>query len=117
MSRQSQDLQDVVELSALLSALALPREERQVSKNKHLAQGLGKSSCIEFQGVSETLPKSNFEPLEHSVYEGRRRLGRYVRIAPTWYAAFDAEDRPLGEFSRSQDAYKAVVAISAGGAR
>jgi hypothetical protein len=53
-----------------------------------------------------------FEPLEHSVYEGRRRLGCYVRIAPTWYAAFDAEDRPLGEFSGPQDAYTAVAAIS-----
>jgi len=58
-----------------------------------LAEGLGKSSCIEFQGVSATLPKPHFELLEHSVYEGRRRLGRYIRIAPTWYAAFDAEDR------------------------
>ena len=50
--------------------MALPRGERQVSKSKYLAQGLGKSSCIEFQGVSETLPKPNFEPLEHSVKAG-----------------------------------------------
>jgi hypothetical protein len=94
--------------------ISFPREGRQVSGSKHLADDLGKSGCIEFQSVSATDPKPNFEPLEHSVYEGRRRLGRYVRIAPTWYAAFDAEDRPLGEFSRPQDACKAVVAISQG---
>jgi hypothetical protein len=98
--------------SKSLKFLALPGEQRQVSSNKHLADGLGKSGCIEFQRVSATDPKSNFEPLEHSVYEGRRRLGRYVRIAPTWYAAFDAEDRPLGEFSRPKDAYTAIAAIS-----
>jgi hypothetical protein len=73
---------------------------------------LEKSSCIEFQSISAIDPKPNFEPLEHSVYEGRRRLGRYAQIAPTWYAAFDAEDRSLGEFSRRQDAYAAVAAIS-----
>jgi len=95
-----------------LKSLALPREQRQVSSDKYLAEGLGKSGCIDFQRVSATDPKPNFEPLEHSVYEARRRLGHYVRIAPTWYAAFDAVDRPSGEFSRPKDAYAAIAAIS-----
>lgn len=55
--------------------MALPRGERQSSKNKHLAGGLGKSRCIEFQGFSALDPKPKFEPLHHSVYEGRERLG------------------------------------------
>jgi hypothetical protein len=67
------------------------------------------------QRVAPAKQNAEFEPLEHSVYEGRRRLGRYLRIAPTWYAAYDAEDRPLGEFSRPQDAYAAVSGISGGG--
>ena len=49
-----------------------------------------------------------FEPLEHSVYFGRERLGRYSRIGLKLYAAFDAKDRLLGEFKRRKDAYAAV---------
>jgi hypothetical protein len=49
-----------------------------------------------------------FEPLEHSVYLGRERLGRYSRIGPKLYAAFDTDDRLLGEFKRRKDAYAAV---------
>lgn len=67
-----------------------------------------------------------FEPLEHSVYLGRERLGRYSRISPKLYAAFDASDRLLGEFKKRKDAYTAVSiassatnskALSAKGAR
>ena len=75
---------------------------------------LGKVGCIDFQSVSAALPKQEFEPLEHSVYEGRRHLGRYVRIGATLFAAYDAEGRPLGEFSRLHDAYAAVSCISEG---
>jgi hypothetical protein len=78
------------------------------------------STRLKGKGNSGALPNprlAEFEPLDHSVYDGRRRLGRYVRIAPIWYAAYDAEDRPLGEFSRRQDAYAAVAGISAGGAQ
>ena len=50
----------------------------------------------------------DFEPLEHSVYYGRQRLGRYVRIAKKLYAAFDALDRPLGNFKKPRQAYAAV---------
>ena len=38
------------------------------------------------------------KPIEHSVYLGRERLGRYVRIDRKRYKAFDARDRPLGNF-------------------
>jgi hypothetical protein len=51
---------------------------------------------------------AEFEPLEHSVYFGRERLGRYSRIGPKLYAAFDADDRLLGKFKRRKDAYAAV---------
>lgn len=36
-----------------------------------------------------------FEPLYHSVYNGRHRLGHYVRIALRQYAAYDARNRLL----------------------
>ncbi len=57
---------------------------------------------------SANLPQAEFEPLEHSVYLGRERLGRYSRIGQKLYAAFDAKDRLLGRFKRLKDAYAAV---------
>ena len=47
-------------------------------------------------------------PLENSVYLGRERLGRYSRIGQKLYAAFDGNDRLLGQFKRRKDAYAAV---------
>jgi hypothetical protein len=47
---------------------------------------------------------SEFEPLEHSVYIGRLRLGRYVRVGLSQYAAYDADDRP---FAKRTDALAA----------
>jgi hypothetical protein len=52
--------------------------------------------------------EAEFEPLEHSVYSGRQRLGRYARIGSQKYAAYDAGDRHLGEFKSRRDAYLAV---------
>ena len=88
---------------------------------KHLAL----AETIENPDVSRCLSQSNvsafdlirdqqleFEPLEHSVYLGRERLGRYSRIGPKLYAAFDAEDRFLGEFKKRKDAYAAVSVAS-----
>jgi hypothetical protein len=37
-------------------------------------------------------------PIEHSVYIGRRRLGRYVQTDRKKFKAFAADDRPLGTF-------------------
>jgi len=57
---------------------------------------------------STTLQQPEFEPLEHSVYLGRERLGGYSRIGQKLYAAFDAKDRLLGQFKRPKDAYAAI---------
>jgi hypothetical protein len=57
--------------------------------------------------------KLDFEPLEHSVYCGRQRLGRYVRIAARRYAAYDSHDRLLGDFKKRKDAW-AAVSLNAG---
>jgi hypothetical protein len=66
--------------------------------NKLLAGNLGKSSCVEYQSLSAPFPKPKFEPLFHSVYIGRERLGRYVQTDRNKYKAFDANDQPLGNF-------------------
>jgi hypothetical protein len=50
-----------------------------------------------------------FDPVDHSVYDGRDRLGRYSRISATTYAAFAADDAPLGEFRGRRAAYQAVL--------
>ena len=50
----------------------------------------------------------HFEPVEHSVYSGRERLGRYLRTAPRRFAAYDAADRPLGIFKKQKDACAAI---------
>jgi hypothetical protein len=52
--------------------------------------------------------KAKFEPLEHSVYYGRQRLGRYARVGPKKYASYDADDRLLGEFKSRKEAFLAV---------
>jgi hypothetical protein len=36
--------------------------------------------------------------IQHAVYIGRERLGRYVQVGPRKYKAFDAKDQPLGNF-------------------
>ena len=62
-----------------------------------------------------TLPKRDFEPLEHSVYVGRQRLGRYERLAKARYAAYDANNRSLGRFKKLADAQKAFDRLAGGG--
>jgi hypothetical protein len=81
---------------------------------KHLSSGetIGipdVSPCLS-QVVVSLAPDKNpdFEPLEHSVYNGRQRLGRYVRIAARRYAAYDSHDRLLGDFKKRKDAYTAI---------
>ena len=98
-----------------MKSLALPRGELHLSEIKRLAGNLGEFAGIDLQSLSGADPKPKFEALEHSVYSGRQRLGRYCRIAPHLYAAFDAEDRPLGNFEAARVAYAAVV--GAGGSR
>lgn len=52
--------------------------------------------------------KAEFPPLDHSVYLGRKRLGRYVRVGLKLYAAYDADNRHLGNFTARRAAYQAV---------
>ncbi|WP_298884376.1 hypothetical protein [uncultured Bradyrhizobium sp.] len=94
--------------------MALPRGERHSNSSNSLADNLGQQAGIDVQSVSGAIPKPEFEPLNHSVYFGRQRLGRYTRIALKRYAAFDAEDRPLGEFSLPGDAFWAVAVFGEG---
>ncbi|MHC2291715.1 hypothetical protein [Bradyrhizobium barranii] len=89
--------------------LALPRGERHICKTNGLADNLGQSSVIETQSVSGSAPKPDFEPLERSVYFGRERLGHYSRVGERLYAAYDADNRPLGEFEAIRAAYAAVA--------
>jgi hypothetical protein len=41
---------------------------------------------------------AQLKPIEHSLYLGRERLGRYVQMDRKRFKAFDALDRPLGNF-------------------
>jgi hypothetical protein len=52
-----------------------------------------------------------FEPVEHSVYIGRQRLGHYVRIGVRRYAAYDLRNRLLGSFTKRADALAAIDGI------
>lgn len=45
-----------------------------------------------------------------SVYLGRRRLGRFVRLGRQEYLAFDQQDRPLGNFRRLKQTLRAIRA-------
>ena len=49
-----------------------------------------------------------FESLYHSVYDGRQRLGHYVRISAKRYAAYDASDRFIGKFASKRAAFVEV---------
>lgn len=78
--------------------MALPRGEAHTNQANGLAADLGKSTSIETQRVSDARPKPKFDSLEHSVYLGRQRLGRYVQTDRKKFKAFDANDRLLGNF-------------------
>jgi hypothetical protein len=95
--------------------MALPRGERQIKKFNDLAENLGNSHGIEFQGVSASLPKQKFEPLGHSIYVDRLRLGRYERIGNRKYAAYDANDRLLARFTKLGNARRAFDRLAHGG--
>jgi hypothetical protein len=67
------------------------------------------SPCLSQANVSLAAHiKPDFEPLEHSVYSGRQRLGRYVRIRPRRYVAYDSRDRLLGNFKKRKEAWSAI---------
>ena len=67
------------------------------------------SPCLSHSLVSGGVSgEQDHEPVDHSVYSGRQRLGRYVRIALKQYEAFDSVDRPLGKFSSRVKAWSAI---------
>ena len=51
--------------------------------------------------------------IEHSVYCGRERLGRYVQTGRELFEAFDSEDRALGIF-KTREAAWAAIGVAAG---
>ena len=52
------------------------------------------------------------EPREYSVYIGRERLGRLVRLGKRTFEAFDHNDRALGAFCKQKIALAAISAAS-----
>lgn len=57
-------------------------------------------------------PAKPFEPIRHSVYIGRTKLGRYSQTAKRRIEARDAKDRLLGIFASRA---KALAAIRSAG--
>lgn len=60
-----------------------------------------------------SLDNDEFPPLDHSVYLGRKRLGRYFRAGRRLYAAYDDDDEHLGNFKTRRAAYQAVTSAAA----
>lgn len=82
---------------------------------KDLSDELSRSASIEaLREISERVP---VEPVEHAVYEGRKFVGRYSRISPKNYEAFNADGVSLGEFRGRRQAYGAIVRSADSGAR
>jgi len=67
--------------------------------------GLGTARAVRSKDVPQHI---KFKLLEHSVYIGRERLGRYVQTDRKKYKAFDANNRPLGNFRVRERALAAI---------
>jgi hypothetical protein len=52
--------------------------------------------------------RERLKAVEHSLYFGRERLGRYVQLGHKRFKAFDADDRPLGKFCSRTRALAAI---------
>ncbi len=52
--------------------------------------------------------KKKFEPIERSLYLGRRRLGSFTQIEARKYRSFDANHRSLGTFATWAKALAAI---------
>ncbi len=57
------------------------------------------------------------KPIEHSVYIGRERLGRYLQNGPKKFKAFDANGRLLGNFRVRKRMLTAIRKAAARSAR
>jgi hypothetical protein len=60
------------------------------------------------KAASDSQKRSEWKPIEHSVYLGRERLGGYVQIDRKRFKVFDAIDRPLGNFRVRARALSAI---------
>jgi hypothetical protein len=81
-----------------------------------------KRSRLDHGNLGHSLGRADraFEPLAHTVYEGRSRLGRYelVQVSPVKrYAAYDARNRLLGRFQTRKAAWAAIRRAAAKGGR
>jgi hypothetical protein len=88
---------------------------KPASKQGETNQRVRRSNANQFVPIIQKTPE--FEPLEHSVYHGRQRLGCYVRIAARRYAAYDARNRSLGKFKKRKDAWSAISSAARGAAQ
>ena len=74
--------------------------------------------CLSHRVVSnnhaQQVSNSDFAPLEHSVYVGRLRLGRYLRVRVNLYAAYDARNQLLGHFWNRTNALAAFDTLIVG---
>ena len=78
------------------------------SKTVSLTGKLKSRSCRK-RTLSRITQKSKQQgPVEHSVYVGRERLGRYLKFDRKRYTAFDAGDRSLGVFCTRTRALAAI---------
>jgi hypothetical protein len=54
------------------------------------------------------MSKSDFEPIERSLYLGRRKLGRFVQTDKRQFEGFGPDDRSLGLFETSKQVLAAI---------
>ena len=94
-----------------LGKLSEPKEEQEVSCKTD------RKRTKEDQRLSSKKQNADFEPLNHSVYVGRRYLGRYERVAPSKYAAYDPSGKLLGRFNTVANARKAFTGMALGAHR
>jgi hypothetical protein len=79
-----------------------------LKKKQKVSCKTGANRTKSLQRVTAKKQNAEFEPLYHSVYEGRERLGHYVRISAKRYAAYDASDRFIGKFASKRAAFVEV---------
>jgi hypothetical protein len=94
-----------------LKVLALPSEAPDSKDHNSLGRSLGKTGCIELQGVSATPPKrrqTSETDTDASVYDGHTLLG-FLVDEPTQCAARDARRFLIGLFPDRTAATHAVV--------
>ena len=102
-TRKSEDNQDLANGALPCPPPPLKREQDTNFPNE-LGENTGKVFTTRSAGRT-----AKFEPLEHSVYIGRRRLGRCIRIGARRHAAYDASNRSWGAL-RKEASHQDVAA-------